>query len=205
MSENYFVSLDGWEEADSFNQLPPSGQICTIVNAYLARSKNSGNQTLYVEVDVAQGEFKDYFLGQKKHWNNDSWSSRARLYVPTINQSTGKVNFRLKNFLLTVEESNPNFKVDTASGKFDIRALKGKFIGVVFGGKEGKLKKDSTERYINAIADHFITVQKIKDGDFTVPAVIPFEENSSAAKQDDFAGSPVDKKDLPFDPEDTPF
>ena len=65
MSENYFVSLDGWDEADSFNPLPPGGQICTIVNAYLANSKNSGNQTLYVEVDIAQGEFKGYFQEQK--------------------------------------------------------------------------------------------------------------------------------------------
>ena len=70
MSEKFFVSLEGWDEADSFNRLPPGGQICTIVNAFIAPSKSSNNDTLYVEVDVAKGDYKGFFHEQKNYWKN---------------------------------------------------------------------------------------------------------------------------------------
>lgn len=205
MSDKSWVSLEGWDDADNFNPLPPGGYICSIVNAYLHAAKSSGNETLYIEIDIAKGDFKNFFANQKARFKSDSWLSYARLSCPTINQNTGKIHFRLKNFLQAVKDSNPNLNLDPKVGRFNIAELKGKLIGVVFGGKEGNLKKDGSGRYVNAVADHALPTQKIIDEDFTIPDIKPYEEHKSSAANDIFSGSPVDNKDLPFDASDTPF
>lgn len=201
MADNYTVSLNGWDEA-GFRKLAPGGYVCRIINAYLNKSKN-GNQTLYVEVDIAQGEFAGFFKTETDRFNKNqdgSWTSNARLCIPTLIEN--KIHYRLKNFLVAVKDSNDDLKLEPKSGVFDIRQLYGKSIGCVFRGREAKAVDKNGKHYVNTIVDHALPVQDILDGDFSVPDIEPYKEfdetHAPKTDNDDFIGSPIDASDMPF-------
>lgn len=201
MAENFTVSLNGWDEA-GFRRLPPGGYVCNIVNAYLGNSKN-GNKTLYVEVDIAQGDFAGFFKEQtvrlKTKYPDVTWVSNARLSIPTLMKD--KIHYRLKNFLVAVKDSNSDLSIEPKSGVFDIRHLIGKSVGCVFRGREAKATDKDGKHYVNTIVAHSLPVQDILDGDFSVPTVEPYVESAEAPTSQtdkDFFGTDVDPSDMPF-------
>ena len=201
------IELTGYNEVNEngFSRPAPGGYVCKIVNAFIAQSKND-NPTVYVDVDIAQGECAGYFRNEfaryKKIAKDATWVRDARLnYVNLIN---GKIFFRLKKFLENLKASNPDFKFDPNNPDgLDTDRLIGLKIGVVFRGVESKSTDKNGNRYINVKAAHSATVQEILDGEFDLPPVEPYVEKQTGAtssniSDDYFKGTGVDPNDVPF-------
>ncbi|MFC2639060.1 MAG: DUF669 domain-containing protein [Mitsuokella sp.] len=102
-----------------FPQLPPGGYICRIVEAKEQKSK-SGRNMLVFGLDIAEGEYKDFYLKQfqRRHEENPDTKWPCLYYQLTDGDSVG----RLKGLLMALEESNDGFIL--ASWDWDEKRLK---------------------------------------------------------------------------------
>lgn len=188
-----------WNEVstEKFIGLPAGGYVCKIINVRLGKSQ-AGNETLYCDIDIAEGDFIGHFAKRavdlKKRFNV-SWSGDACIKLGT--QFNGKLSPWLKKFLQATELSNAGFKCSNML--FDERNLVGKFCGFVFRQKESKTLKDDGTHYINTVIDEPYPVDDIRNGKFTVPEIERYvEKNNPYSADDTLKGEPVDDKDLPF-------
>ena len=122
---------------DDFRGLPIGAYECVIMDARVNHNEQSGKDTFKVSVDIASGEFKDYF---RKMYENDTridrkWNNNAVKYL----SYTGDNVAYFKGFITTVENSNANYKWD-----WDETKLKGKKVCGVFQYEEYK-KQDGTK------------------------------------------------------------
>lgn len=115
---------DGFDSAmaikgGGFPQLPPGGYICRIVEAKEQRSK-SGRNMLVLGLDIAEGEYKDFYLKQfqRRHEENPDTKWSCLYYQLTDGDSVG----RLKGLLMALDESNEGFSL--ASWDWDEKKLK---------------------------------------------------------------------------------
>lgn len=115
------------ERPGAFLKLPAGAYTCKIVEAEEMLS-NSGREMLRVSLDIADGEyanfFKDQYAARKKRDEEAKWP--CYYYQMADEQAAG----RLKGFLAIVAESNPRFTVQWGGG-FE-ESLRGKLIGGVF-------------------------------------------------------------------------
>ena len=102
-----------------FPQLPPGGYICRIVEAKEQHSK-SGRNMLVLGLDIAEGEYKDFYLKQfqRRHEETPDAKWPCLYYQLTDGDSVG----RLKGLLMALEESNDGFIL--ASWDWDEKRLK---------------------------------------------------------------------------------
>ena len=110
---------------EDFRGLPIGAYECVIMDARVNHNEQSGKDTFKVSVDIASGEFKDYF---RKMYENDTridrkWNNNAVKYL----SYTGDNIAYFKGFITTVENSNANYKWD-----WDETKLKGKKVCGVF-------------------------------------------------------------------------
>ena len=122
---------------DDFRGLPIGAYECVIMDARVNHNEQSGKDTFKVSVDIASGEFKDYF---RKMYENDTridrkWNNNAVKYL----SYTGDNVAYFKGFITTVENSNANYKWD-----WDETKLKGKKVCGVFQYEEYE-KQDGTK------------------------------------------------------------
>ena len=115
---------DGFDSAmaikgGGFRLLPPGGYICRIVEAKEQHSK-SGRNMLVLGLDIAEGEYKDFYLKQfqRRHEENPDTKWPCLYYQLTDGDSVG----RLKGLLMALEESNEGFSL--ASWDWDEKKLK---------------------------------------------------------------------------------
>lgn len=93
---------------DDFKTLPIGAYECKIINAVENNNDQSGKTTLKVMVDIASGEFKDYF---KKRYDNNTaidrrWDNNATKYLAFEGENTSY----FKGFITCVENSNVGYK-----------------------------------------------------------------------------------------------
>ena len=134
--------IDNWDNIeakgmDDFRGLPIGAYECVIMDARVNHNEQSGKDTFKVSVDIASGEFKDYF---RKMYENDTridrkWNNNAVKYL----SYTGDNVAYFKGFITTVENSNANYKWD-----WDETKLKGKKVCGVFQYEEYE-KQDGTK------------------------------------------------------------
>ena len=122
---------------DDFRSLPIGAYECVIMDARVNHNEQSGKDTFKVSVDIASGEFKDYF---RKMYENDTridrkWNNNAVRYLAF----TGDNVAYFKGFLTVVENSNQGYKWD-----WDETKLKGKKVCGVFQYEEYE-KQDGTK------------------------------------------------------------
>lgn len=115
---------DGFDSAmaikgGGFPHLPPGGYICRIVEAKEQHSK-SGRNMLVLGLDIAEGEYKDFYLKQfqRRHEENPDAKWPCLYYQLTDGDSVG----RLKGLLMALEESNEGFSL--AAWDWDEKKLK---------------------------------------------------------------------------------
>ena len=127
----------------TFVQLPKDAYVIVIKNAKEMQNKKGGSR-LDIAFDIAEGEYKDYYMQQYQNNSNENkkWSNDAifRINIP----SDGCQQYVWDNwntFFADLEDSNNGF---VFSG--DLTALKGKLIG-------GKFHIEQTE-YNGNIYDH---------------------------------------------------
>lgn len=139
---------------EDFRGLPIGAYECVIMDARVNHNEQSGKDTFKVSVDIASGEFKDYF---RKMYENDTridrkWNNNAVKYL----SYTGDNVAYFKGFITTVENSNANYKWD-----WDETKLKGKKVCGVFQYEEYE-KQDGTKG-IKVRLNKFRSLDKMKD------------------------------------------
>lgn len=187
---------------DDFRGLPIGAYECVIMDARVNHNEQSGKDTFKVSVDIASGEFKDYF---RKMYENDTridrkWNNNAVKYL----SYTGDNVAYFKGFIKTIENSNVGYTWD-----WDETKLKGKKVCGVFQYEEYE-KQDGT-RGIKVRLTKFRSLEKLKeievsdsikllDGSYvTYDDYMERKENLSSKINDLFGEVPeVNSEDLPF-------
>ena len=149
--------IDNWNEIeakgmDDFKALPIGAYECKIINAVENNNEQSGKTTLKVMVDIASGEYKDYF---KKRYDNNTaidrrWDNNATKYLAFEGENTSY----FKGFITCVENSNVGYKWN-----WEESTLRDKKIVGVFQYEEYK-KQDGT-RGIKVRLNKFRSLDKL--------------------------------------------
>ena len=139
---------------DDFRGLPIGAYECVIMDARVNHNEQSGKDTFKVSVDIASGEFKDYF---RKMYENDTridrkWNNNAVKYL----SYTGDNVAYFKGFIKTIENSNVGYTWD-----WDETKLKGKKVCGVFQYEEYE-KQDGTKG-IKVRLNKFRSLDKLKE------------------------------------------
>ena len=105
--------IENWNEIeakgmDDFKALPIGAYECKIINAVENHNEESGKTTLKVMVDIARGEYKDYF---KKRYDSNTaidrkWDNNATKFLAFEGENTSF----FKGFITIVENSNVGYK-----------------------------------------------------------------------------------------------
>ena len=184
---------------DDFKGLPIGAYECVIMDARVNHNEQSGKDTFKVSVDIASGEFKDYF---RKMYENDTridrkWNNNAVKYL----SYTGDNVAFFKGCIKTIENSNIGYIWD-----WDETKLKGKKVCGVFQYEEYE-KQDGTKG-IKVRLNKFRSLDKL--GKIEVSDSVKLLDNtyvdyeeytkSSADKAKDLFGSSVEisSDSLPF-------
>ena len=138
------------EEVKGFEKLPAGGYVCGITHVEDKPEK----EYLYLEFDIAEGEFKNRF--------RDLYESRGFWGAHFIKSYKEKALGFFKKMLTAFEASNKGFVFTN-----DEKALKRKLIGLVIGYEE-YLGNDNTVKERIIVTD-FLPVEDIRAGRFTVP------------------------------------
>lgn len=151
--------IENWNEVEAkgmedFKALPVGAYECVIVGAGIYESEQSGKKSFKVAIDIANGEYKDYF--KKRYENNTSedkkWDNNAVRYLAFEGDNVSY----FKGFITCVENSNTGYKWD-----WDEKKLKGKKICGVFQYEEYE-KQDGTKG-VKVRLNKFRSLDKIKD------------------------------------------
>ena len=139
---------------DDFRGLPIGAYECVIKDARLNHNEETGKNTLKISIDIASGEYKDYFL---KAYETDTrvdrkWNNNAVRYLAYEGDN---VAF-FKGFITTVENSNIGYKWN-----WEESTLKGKKVCGVFQYEEYE-KQDGTKG-IKVRLSKFRSLDKLKD------------------------------------------
>ena len=184
---------------DDFRGLPIGAYECVIKDARINHNEITGKNTLKISVDIASGEYKDFF---KKSYENDTridkkWNNNAVRYLAYEGENVSY----FKGFLTIVENSNPGYKWG-----WEESTLKDKKLVGVFQYKEYE-KQDGTKG-IKVRLTKFRSLDKLKDIEVSDSVkmldgtYVDYEEytKSSADKAKDLFGSSVEvsSEDLPF-------
>lgn len=139
---------------DDFKGLPIGAYECVIKDARLNHNEETGKNTLKISIDIASGEYKDYFL---KAYETDTrvdrkWNNNAIRYLAYEGDNVSY----FKGFLTVIENSNIGYKWD-----WDETKLKDKKVCGVFQYEE--YEKQDGARGIKVRLSKFRSLDKLKD------------------------------------------
>lgn len=139
---------------DDFKGLPIGAYECVIKDARINHNEITGKNTLKISVDIASGEYKDFF---KKAYENDTridkkWNNNAVRYLAYEGENVSY----FKGFLTIVENSNPGYKWN-----WEESTLRDKKLVGVFQYEEYE-KQDGTKG-IKVRLSKFRSLDKLKD------------------------------------------
>lgn len=151
--------INNWNETDAkgmddFKTLPIGAYECIIKDAKINHNEQNGKDTFKVSIDIASGEYKDYF---QKMYENDTridkkWNNNAVRYLAF----TGDNVAYFKGFITIVENSNIGYTWD-----WDETKLKGKKICGVF--QYEQYEKQDGSKGIKVRLTKFRNLDKLKD------------------------------------------
>ena len=122
--------INNWNEVEAkgmedFKTLPIGAYECVIKEAEVYENKEKGKKSFRVAVDIAKGDFKDYY--QNRYDNNTNsnkkWDNNATRYLAFEGDNVAY----FKGFITCVENSNPGY-----TWNWDEKTLVGKKICGVF-------------------------------------------------------------------------
>ena len=111
-----------------FKALPAGGYVCKVMKVEEATS-SSGKPMIIVSLDIAEGEYKDYYseLYRSDSRIDKKWGCRV---FQLVYDGDNKTSRGFKTFCTAVKESNSGFEI--AWGDNFANCFKGKLIGGVF-------------------------------------------------------------------------
>ena len=151
--------ISNWESVeakgmDDFKSLPIGAYECVIKEAEVYKSETSGKESFRVAIDIATGEFKDYF--QKKYDNNTNdnkkWDNNATRYLAFQGDNVSY----FKGFITSVENSNQGYKWN-----WEEKTLVNKKIGGIFQYEE--YESQDGKKGIKVRLNKFRSLDKLKD------------------------------------------
>lgn len=160
------VDLTNVQESGDGLRLPAGGYICKYTNV----EDRPDKEYLYMEYDIVEGEFKDYYKDLSAR--ADFWGGRVyRSYKPAALPM-------FKRMCTAVSKSNGNFVFDGGAINNNEKTLIGKYVGLVFGEEEyiGNDGNKKTRLYVFAEK----SVQDIRDGNYKVPKLKLLKEDTPA-------------------------
>lgn len=181
------INLTNVEEATDRKSLPAGGYICKFTKV----EDNPDRNFLYIEFDIAKGEFEGYYKklsDEYNFWGGKCWRSYTEKALPLF-----------KRFCSCVNKSNNGFIFDGDTNA-DEQTLVGKLIGLVlceeeYMGNDGNIK---TRLYV----DREYSVEDIIAGNFKVKELKKYEDKDAQEEpkptSDTFMSVTGDKTDLPF-------
>lgn len=185
--------IDNWDivEAkgmDDFKSLPIGAYECVIKDARVNKNEETGKETFKVSIDIASGEYKDYF--QKRFDNNTmhprKWDNNATRYLAFQGDNVSY----FKGFITCVENSNIGYKWD-----WDESKLTGKKICGVFQYEEYE-KQDGTKA-VKVRLNKFRSLEKMKELNDNVNDSVKLL-NGSYVSIDDYNERKEEKNGDPF-------
>lgn len=144
-------------------KMPAGGYVVRMKSAAIKTSRR-GQQYLEIEYDVAEGEWSNHFQEISDRFG--FWSGKFSVFFE------GKSKGFFKGFIEDVEASNPGVSLITPNG-IDEHKLNGLLIGIVL--QEEEYMSNSGEIKTRLIRDKLMTVDRIREGDYTVPPKKEYE------------------------------
>ena len=174
-------------------RLKADGYVCKVMAVKMEQSK-AGNEMMVVNYDIAEGDFKDFFMERYKNAPRDQnnpqepkWSGK---YYIVLN--TDGYEGRLKAFTTSIEESNPGYTWD-----WNEENLRSKLFGGIFR-EEEYIYNGEVRTSVKLWQPR--STKTIKEGKFEIPRKkeIPEEEKCKLnAPFDNNYGQP-NNDELPF-------
>lgn len=178
------INLAEVKEAADGNRLPAGGYVCKYARVEDVPEK----EYLYMEFDIARGDFAGYFEGladRAGFWGGKCYRSYKQNALPMF-----------KRMCSAVSKSNNGFVFDGGEVNADEKTLEGKLVGLVlceeeYVGNDGNIK---TRLYV----DRECSVEDIINGKFKVKPIKKLS-GSSTTQAADFVNVPADAAEgLPF-------
>ena len=139
---------------DDFKGLPIGAYECVIKDARINHNEITGKNTLKISVDIASGEYKDFF---KKSYENDTridkkWNNNAVRYLAYEGENVSY----FKGFLTIVENSNVGYKWNWEESTLIDKKLVGVF-------QYEEYEKQDGTKGIKVRLSKFRSLDKLKD------------------------------------------
>lgn len=157
--------FDNVQAYGDFKPLPAGGYVCRIMNVEETNAKSSGAPMIRISLDIAEGEYKDYFANMyrndtraDKKWNAGAIVNQL-VYDTNGNNST---NRGFKTFCTAAEESNQGFMIQW--GAAFGQCFRNRLVGVIFR-REEYMGTDGKTHW-STKANSFRSVQTIREGKF---------------------------------------
>lgn len=193
-----------WETTEAveygeYENLKLGGHRCIIRSASVYTGRDSGTESLRVQVDIDQPDEQAEFF--KRQFDNNTrtdkiWPTAATKYFSLKEEHLGL----LKGFITAVENSNPGFKFN-----MDESTLKGKKIAGVFGLEEytrqdgtiGTATKLTQIRSIDKLDQ--IKIPKVKKLDGSYVDYDSYNEHKAVASAEEVFGASIVETYTPDD------
>lgn len=149
------INLSNVQEAGTSNRLQAGGYVCKYTNVIDVADK----EYLYMEFDIAEGEFKDYYKKleeSKGFWGGNCYRSYKENALPMF-----------KRMCSAVCKSNTGYIFDGGEQNADEKTLVGKLVGIVLCEEEYVGNDGSTKTRLKV--SYECDVEKIRKGNFTIP------------------------------------
>ena len=199
--------IENWNEIEAkgmedFKALPIGAYECKIINAVENHNEQSGKTTLKVMVDIASGEYKDYF---KKRYDSNTaidrkWDNNATKYLAFEGENTSY----FKGFITCVENSNVGYKWDWEESTLRDKKIVGVFQYEQYEKQDGTkaLKIRLTKfRSLDKLGEIEVSdIVKMLDGTYrSYDDYMEFFESKTTSAEEVFGnGVTITEQDLPF-------
>lgn len=173
--------INNWDDVEAqgneeYKRLVPGGYVCRITKV----EDNPEKSYLYIEFDIAEGEFTAYGASCLERMG----FTPLKMYRSYTDKAAGM----FKGFTQNVEQSNPNYKWEWKE-----QSLVGRLIGIVLGEEEYIKKTDGSVGTRFNAKDK--SVDAIRNGKFKIPEKKLLPQNQNAAPT---FSALDDDSDLPF-------
>lgn len=152
------------EAYGDYATLPKGGYVLKIMG--VSQKTNSLGAYLQIGMDIAEGEYKDFFAEQYKNdtRSEKKWGCNFLLSIPKDDGSEkdGWTKRSFKTFTTALEESNNGYHFDWDENKF-----KGLLIGGLFNEREYNKNDGSIGKSTNLAK--VCAAEKIRKGDYKLP------------------------------------
>lgn len=185
-----------WENVQEYSvreKLPVGAYVCKVKQ--VAVQQNNYGDVLCILYDIAEGDYQGFYNRDYQGQNNDTkkWRGVLRMWLPkddgTPKDESTKRMF--KGMVTSFEESNPGYKWNWQED-----SLVGKTVGIIYRNEEWEYNGKGGW---SAKPLRCMSAQKVRNGDFTIPADKPLRGEAYDTGNTAAAGmTAVQTDDMPF-------